>query len=68
MSLADVFKAKISLLCSRSSAKHNITVSGVQGIRTWLVLWMSLTIIVHGTENKTFIEKDNPHTKGCRNM
>lgn len=57
MPLADVYEAKILLLCSRLSAKHNITVIGGQGIHTWLVLWMSLAIIVSGTENKTFIEK-----------
>lgn len=34
MPLADVFKAKILLLCSRLSAKHNITVSRVQGVNT----------------------------------
>lgn len=29
---------------------------------------MSAAIIVSGTESKSFIEKDNPHTEGCRNM
>lgn len=63
------FLSKDLVTVFQTKWKHNIfTISGVHSINIWLVLWMSHAIIVSGTESKMFIEKDNPHTEGCRNM